>query len=254
MFWCLPRSDPGAATKYRRPNGCGVSTKRGKQLPYGRFARLMLLWLYAEVLRTGDGGADLGYSFCDYLWALRVREELDLPEQADRLFDCTLRFEDWVSPITRASMVGWDNAEADPWRGILPRRDAWVGLCAPVAEAMRRRPVRLCMHRLGALRHSAFTLDVYLWDAWHGVSGAPAPARLEVYRALAEAPVRWPREDALAAFEGELHAVREHIARLAGEVSATAPGLVYALPGRPGRESAPEPASGRCAASPVSRA
>ena len=53
MFWCLPRSDPGAATKYRRPNGCGVSTKRGNPLPYGRFARLMLLWLYAEVLRTG---------------------------------------------------------------------------------------------------------------------------------------------------------------------------------------------------------
>ena len=137
MFWCLPRSDPGAATKYRRPNGCGVSTKRGKPLPYGRFARLMLLWLYAEVLRTGDGGADLGYSFCDYLWALRVREELDLPEQADRLFDCTLRFEDWVSPITRVSMVGWDNAEADPWRGILPRRDAWVGLCAPVCAGAR---------------------------------------------------------------------------------------------------------------------
>ena len=168
-----------------------------------------------------------------------MREELDLPKQADRLFDCTLRFEDWVSPITRASMVGWDNAEADPWRGILPRRDAWV---------------RLCMHRLGALRHSAFALDVYLWDAWHGAPGAPAPARLEVYRALAEASVSPPREDALAAFEGELHAVREHIARLAGEVSATAPGLVYALPGRPGCESAPEPASGRCPASPVSRA
>ena len=66
------------------------------------------------------------------------------------------------------------------------------------------------------------------------------------YRALAEAPVRWPREDALAAFEGELHAVREHIARLAGEVSATPPGLVYALPGRPGCESTPDPASGRC--------
>ena len=87
------------------------------------------------------------------------------------------------------SIVGWDNAEADPWRGILPRRDAWVGLCAPVAEAMRRRPVRLCMHRLGALRHSAFALDVYLWDAGHGAPGAPAPARLEVYRTLAEAPV-----------------------------------------------------------------
>ena len=79
MFWCLPRSDPGATTEYRRPNGCGVSTERGKLLPYGRFARLVLLWLYAEVLRTGSQAADLGYSFCDYLFALRVHDELDLP-------------------------------------------------------------------------------------------------------------------------------------------------------------------------------
>ena len=55
------------------------------------------------------------------------------------------------------------------------------------AEAMRRRPVRLCMHSLGALRHSAFALDVYLWDAWHAVSGAPVPGRLEVSMRFATA-------------------------------------------------------------------
>ena len=75
-----------------------------------------------------------------------------MSEQADRLFDCTLRFEDWISPITRVSIVGWDDAEADPWRGILPTARRVGG---PVCSARR--------------------------------SDAPAPARLEVYRALAEA-------------------------------------------------------------------
>ena len=33
MIWFLPRSDPGAATEYLRPNGCGVSTEGATLLP-----------------------------------------------------------------------------------------------------------------------------------------------------------------------------------------------------------------------------
>ena len=255
MMWILPRSDTGAATEYARPTGCGVSTESGGRLPHGRLARLVLLWMYAEVLRTGGDAVDLGYSFCDYLWALRVRDELDLPEQAARLFGCTLHGEGWVSPMTRVSIVGWDHAKDDAWRGILPRRDAWVSLNAPVAEAMRAHPVRLCMHSLAALQHSAFALDVYLWDAWHAAApGASVPGRLDAYRALAKGPALCTHEDALIAFEGDLHAVREQIARLAGEVSATPPGLVYALPAPAGSERVPDPVSGRGTPSPVSLA
>ena len=254
MIWCLPRSEPGARTKYRRPNGCGVSTESDERLPHGRFARLVLLWMYAEVLRTGDSRVDLGYSFCDYLWALRVRDDLDLPEQADRLFDCTLHFEGWVSPMASFIIVGWDNGDADPWRGLLPRRDASLSLDAPIVKAMRAHPARLCMHRLAALQHSPFALDVYLWDAWHAACAAPVPARLDAYHALAEDPVKHPYEDALGAFEDELRKVRTRIARLASEVSATPPGLVYALPRPPGGKRHAHPLSARGTPSPVSPA
>ena len=254
MMWCLPRSEPGARTKYRRPNGCGVSTESDERLPHGRFARLVLLWMYAEVLRTGDSRVDFGYSFCDYLWALRVRDDLDLPEQADRLFSCTLHFEGWVSPMASIIIVGWDNGDADPWRGLLPRRDASLSLDPPIVEAIRAHPARLCMHSLAALQHSAFALDVYLWDAWHAAPGAGVPARLDAYHALAEDPVECPHEDALAAFEHELHAVRAQIARLAGEVSATPPGLVYALPRPSGDKRTANPTRARGTPSPVSPA
>ena len=254
MMWCLPRSEPGASTEYRRPNGGGISTKPTRRLPHGRLARLVLLWMYAEVLRTGESRVDLGYSFCDYLWALRVRDEPDLPEQAHRLFDCTLRFEGRVSPMASIIIVGWDNGNTDPWRGLLPRRDASLTLDPPIAEAMRAHPARLCMHSLAALQHSPFALDVYLWDAWHAAPGAPVPARLAAYHALAEDPVQYPYEDALGAFEDELHAVRTRIARLAGEVSATPPGLVYALPHPPGGERVRGPAPGPATPSPVSPA
>ena len=60
MMWFLPRSDPGAATEYLRPNGCGVSTENGTQLPYGSLPRLLMLWMYAECERTGQGTLDLG--------------------------------------------------------------------------------------------------------------------------------------------------------------------------------------------------
>ena len=145
MLSCIPRSDPGAVIASLRPNGYGVSAPAGK-LPYGSLPRLVLLGLYAEVLRTGEHSVDLGYAFCDYLYALGLREALELPEQAERLFRCTLRFDGWTSRLSWLSMLEWDNAYDDRWRGIIPQRDTRVALTAPVAEAMLRRPVRLCMH------------------------------------------------------------------------------------------------------------
>ena len=91
---------------------------------------------------------------------------------------------------------------------------------------MLRRPVRLCMHSLRALQHSAFALDVYLWDACHRGGPEPAPCRMDVYRALAEHPVQRPDPGALAAFEHALFEVREKIAHLAAEVRDEPAGLV----------------------------
>ena len=238
MLSCIPRSDPGATDSYLRPNGDGVSAEAGK-LPHGTLPRLGLLGLYAELLRTGDYSVDLGYSFCDTLYGLGLREAHELPEQMERLLRCTLRFGALSSPLSWLSMLGWDDVCDDRWRGVIPQRDTRVALCDPVAQAMLRHPVRLCMHTLRGLRDSAFALDVYLWDAWHRVGPEPAPRRMEVYQALAEHPVLSPDPDTFGAFEDALCEVRETIARLAAEVRDEPAGLVFALP----REVDPSPAS-----------
>ena len=41
MIGFLPRSDPGAATEYRRPNGCGVSTESGALLSAHAYAPIV---------------------------------------------------------------------------------------------------------------------------------------------------------------------------------------------------------------------
>lgn len=238
MLSCIPRSDPGATDRYFRPNGDGVSAEAGK-LPYGTLPRLALLGLYAELLRTGEHSVDLGYSFCDTLYALGLREAHELPEQMDRLLRCTIRFDGWVSELSWLSMLGWDDVYDDRWRGVIPQRDTRVGLCGPLAHQMLRHPVRLCMHTLRGLRDSAFALDVYLWDAWRRVGPEPAPRPVDAYHALAEHPVPSPDADALGAFEHALREVRETIADLEAEVRDEPAGLVYALP----RETPPNPAS-----------
>ena len=65
MIWFLPRSDPGAATESLRPDGWGVSTHQGR-LPYGRLARVLLLWMCAELARTGQARLDLVYALSDH--------------------------------------------------------------------------------------------------------------------------------------------------------------------------------------------
>ena len=238
MLSCIPRSDPGVIDCYFRPNGDGVSAEAGK-LPYGTLPRLALLGLYAELLRTGDYSVDLGYSFCDTLYTLGLREARELPEQMDRLLRCTLRFDGWVSRLSWLSMLGWDDIYDDRWRGVIPQRNTRAALCDPVAREMLRHPMRLCMHTLRGLKDSAFALDVYLWDAWHRDGPEPAPRRVDDYRALAEHPVPSPDPDTVSTFEHELHEVRETIARLAAEVRNEPAGLVYSLP----RETAPSPPS-----------
>ena len=238
MLSSIPRSDPGATDRYFRPNGDGVSAEAGR-LPYGTLPRLALIGLYAELLRTGDRSVDLGYSFCDTLYALGLREAHELPEQVDRLLRCTLRFDGWSSELSWLKMLGWDDVYDDHWRGVIPQRDMRVALCSPLTHEMLRHPVRLCMHTLRGVKDSAFALDVYLWDAWRRVGPEPAPRLVDAYHTLAERPVPSPGPGALDAFEHALGEVRETIAGLEAEVTDEAAGLVYALP----RETPPKLAS-----------
>ena len=195
MIWFLPRSDPGTATEYLRPNGCGVSTETGALLPYGRLPRLLMLWMYAECERTGQGKLDLVYALSDYLLALEVAETPELVEQAERLFDCGLHVVERAIPVVQTSttqLVGED----DLFREVAPLRATRVELSEALCEEMRLSQAPVCLHTVRAVQDSPFELDVYLWERGYcdrDLLGAPpAHSRLARYHALAERPLHRP--------------------------------------------------------------
>ena len=165
MMWFIPRSDPGATTEYLRPNGCGVSTESGTQLPYGTLPRLLMLWMYAEVERTGQGRLDLVYALSDYLLALERAETSELAEQAERLFACGLQVVERAIPVLDASLTQWVG-EGAPFREVAPLRATQVELSEALREEMQLRQAQLCLHTVHAVQHSPFELDVYLWEKY----------------------------------------------------------------------------------------
>ena len=54
----LPRSNPGNRHQYKRVNGpfrLYMQAGPGTKLPFGNLPRLILAWLYTEVVKTGNG-------------------------------------------------------------------------------------------------------------------------------------------------------------------------------------------------------
>ena len=222
MMWFIPRSDPGATTEYLRPNGCGVSTESGTQLPYGTLPRLLMLWMYAEVERTGQGRLDLVYALSDYLLALERAETPELAEQAERLFACGLQVVERAIPVLDASLTQWVG-EGAPFREVAPLRATQVELSEALREEMRLRQAQLCLHTVHAVQHSPFELDVYLWEKYcrtPDLQGAPPThSRLARYHALAERPSPRPSPAEVCVFEAAFHAARERLAQLRKEAT-----------------------------------
>ena len=193
MIWLLPRSDPGAATESLRPDGCGVSTHQGR-LPYGRLARVLLLWMCAELERTRQPRLDLVYALSDHLYELDLLEAPGLAEQAHRLLACRFHVRGRVMPVTEAAMTQWVEND-DPFAKVIPLRATQVELAEALRAAMRRWPATGWMHSYPALECSPFELDVCLWDALDGAPGPHAKGvlpRVGRYLALAERPVPRP--------------------------------------------------------------
>ena len=221
-MWFLPRSDPRADTEYLRPNACGVSTENGTPLPHGRLPRLLMLWMYAECERTGQGTLDLVYALSDYLLALELEETPELDEQAQRLFACGLHVVERAIPVIQASMTQWVGEDA-PFREVAPLRATQVELSDALCEEMRQIRAPLCLHTVRAIQDSPFALDVFLWERCcrtRDLPGAPpAHSRLARYHALAERPLPRPSLEQVHAFEREFYEARKTLAQLREEFS-----------------------------------
>jgi hypothetical protein len=170
----------------RVKGGTGKTTYVG--VPYGARARLILLYLQTEAVRTGSREVELGRSMRDWLGRMGLawggETGKALREQAVRISACHLRF-------------SWENEAADGWvkggfvrsglrfhnhRGADSQQTVmWedrVVLDEIFYDALRQHPVPLRETALRELADRSASLDLYIWLAYrlHSLD-RPAPIR-----------------------------------------------------------------------------
>jgi hypothetical protein len=155
----------------------GRMKTRGKVVtygvPYGARARMILLYLQTQAVRTGSREIALGRSMRDWMerMGLAVGGETakSLREQAARISACTLKF-------------FWENEEQEGWtRGAIvtsglrfkvpedSQANLWedrVVLDEVFWRTLREHPVPLLEAAIRQLRDRSMSLDIYVWLAW----------------------------------------------------------------------------------------
>jgi hypothetical protein len=172
--------------------GRGREKSRTVGVPYGARARMILLYLQTQAIRTGSREVELGRSMRDWLGRMGLswggETGKTLREQATRIAACNLRF-------------SWEGEQADGWlKGGFVRSglrfhqhsdddrqpSLWedrVVLDEVFYEALRRHPVPLRESALRELSDRSVSLDLYIWLAYrlHSLTG-PTPVRWAALR------------------------------------------------------------------------
>jgi hypothetical protein len=152
----------------RRPVDSGEPEWVG--VPYGSRARLILLFLQSEALRTNSREIELGRSLREWLSRLGIpiggKSFKDVREQAERISHCRLSFHIQVGD--RAGLVNQNIVDtamfvgaADPAQGTLFVDT--VKLSESFFEQLRRHPVPIEEAAIKALSNNSMALDVLCW-------------------------------------------------------------------------------------------
>lgn len=142
-------------------------------VPYGSRARLIMLYLQTEALRTNSREIELGKSLRDWLSRLGIpiggKSLKDVREQAERISRCRLTFH--VQTAGRAGLVNqniMDTAmfvdDVDPAQGSLFLETA--RLSETFYEQLRKHPVPLEEAAIRAINNNSMALDLYCWLAY----------------------------------------------------------------------------------------
>jgi hypothetical protein len=150
-------------------------------VPYGSRARLILLYLQSEALRTKSRDIELGRSLHAWLGRLGIpiggKSFRDVREQADRLSRCRLTFH--VQQGGRAGLINQNIVDAamfvandDGGQDSLFVETA--RLSETFFEQLQRHPVPLDEPAIKAISNNSQALDVYCWLAYrlHVLPGA----------------------------------------------------------------------------------
>lgn len=157
-------------------------------VPYGARARMILLYLQTEAVRTNSREVELGRSMRDWLGRMGLswggETGKALREQATRIAHCSLKFfwegeaaDGWVKGGFVRSGLRFHAREDDDRQS-----DLWedrVVLDEVFYDSLRQHPVPLREAALRELSSKSASLDLYIWLAY----------RLHTLRA--PTPIRW---------------------------------------------------------------
>jgi Plasmid encoded RepA protein len=142
-------------------------------VPYGSRARLILIYLQTEALRTGCREVELGRSLREWLQRLGIpqggKSIKEVREQAERISRCRLTFHvqqgKRVGLVNQQIVDGTLFIEADE-----PRQSKLFVDKAKLSEAffdqLKRHPMPLEEAAIRAISNNSMALDIYAWLAY----------------------------------------------------------------------------------------
>jgi hypothetical protein len=139
-------------------------------VPYGSRARLILLFLQSEALRTNSREIELGRSLRAWLSRLSIpiggKSFRDVREQAERISRCRLTFH--VQTGDRTGLVNQNIVDTAMFVGTADSAQGslfvdTVKLSDIFFEQLRRHPVPIEEAAIKALSNNSMALDVYCW-------------------------------------------------------------------------------------------
>lgn len=158
-------------------------------VPFGSRARLIMLYLQSEALRTGQREVELGKSLRDWLKRMGIPaggKSIDaVREQAERISRCRLTFQ-----VKAGSTTGLVNQNIVDSAIFLDADDSTQSslfvekarLSEGFFEQLRRHPVPLEESAIRAVNNNSMALDIYAWLAYR-LHSLPGP-RPVTWRAL----------------------------------------------------------------------
>jgi hypothetical protein len=151
-------------------------------IPYGSRARLILIYLQSEALRTGSREVALGRSLRVWLGRMGIpiggKSMTQVRDQCERISRCRMTFE--ITEGKKSGLVNQqivDSAMFDEEESSgAPRLLEQVRLSENFYAQLRRHPVPVAEAAVRHLANNSLALDVYCWLAYrlHALSG-PTP-------------------------------------------------------------------------------
>ncbi len=153
-------------------------------VPYGSRARLILIYLQSEALKTGSREVRLGKSLRDWLRKMGIpvggKNLMAVREQTERISRCRLTFE-----LRQGNRIGLSNQnimdtaiflepDSDKVQGSLFAQTA--KLSEAFYEGLKRHPVPIEETAIRAISNNSMAIDIYVWLAYrlHSLS-KPTP-------------------------------------------------------------------------------